>query len=278
MKISYAAAILPILALAALAVPAASAQTTAFQCMATSGAPGAPGAPGAAPGAASGSQFTIYVSQLLPMETKERVTLTGAWTVFVKANYHLDAVTSSVCQPLGTDPEMQQRMVVAELNAWQKKGLNVVQVKWIPGQAPKPAVAAPAAAAPPPPSAPEPAANPGPPPRVSYCYSDDKKPTIYFSEAFDNSDMPSSTAWSTAFTKFLTQKHAYKGTVTCKDKDTIVNAQSTIRDQKDALQGKQAVDTDCTYEPPAPGDSAPADATPPAATTSSAPAKTHASH
>jgi hypothetical protein len=272
---SGAAAILPILALAALgslAAPAASAQTTAFQCMATSGAPGAPGTPG-------GSQFTIYVSQLLPMETKERATLTGAWTIFVKANYHLDAVTSSVCQPLGTDSAMQQRIVVAELNAWQKKGLNVVQVKWIPGQAPKPADSAPAAAAPPPaPSAPEPAANQGPQPRASYCYSDEKKPTVYFSDAFDTADLPSSSAWSAAFAKFLTQKYAYKGTVTCKDKDTIFNVQGMIRDQKDALQGKQTVDTDWTYEPPAPGDSAPANATAPAAAPPPAPAKTHASH
>ncbi len=252
-KLSLGAAAL--LFVAALEAPAASAQTTAFQCMATSGAPGAAG----------GSQFTIYVSQLLPMETKERATLTGAWTVFVKANYHLDAVTSSNCQPLGTDPAMQQRIVVAELNAWQKKGLNVVQVKWIPGQAPKPADSAPAAAAPPPaPSAPEPAANQGPLPRASYCYSDEKKPTVYFSDAFDTADLPSSSAWSTAFAKFLTQKYAYKGTVTCKDKDTIFNVQGMIRDQKDALQGKQTVDTDWTYEPPAPGDSAPADTPAPA--------------
>ena len=154
MKTSFAAAILPILALAALPAPVASAQTTAFQCMATSAAAG-------------GSQLTIYVSELIPMDTNERAALNGAWGVFVKANYHLDTVSSSVCQPLGTDSAMQQRVVAAEMNAWQKKGLNVVQVKWIPGQAPKPADSAPAAtAAPPAPSAPEPAANQGPQPRA----------------------------------------------------------------------------------------------------------------
>jgi hypothetical protein len=266
MKTSFAAAILPILALAALPAPVASAQTTAFQCMATSAAAG-------------GSQLTIYVSELIPMDTNERAALNGAWGVFVKANYHLDTVSSSVCQPLGTDSAMQQRVVAAEMNAWQKKGLNVVQVKWIPGQAPKPADSAPAAtAAPPAPSAPEPAANQGPQPRASYCYSDEKKPTVYFSDAFDTADLPSSAAWSAAFAKFLTQKYAYKGTVTCKDKDTIFNVQGMIRDQKDALQGKQTVDTDWTYEPPAPGDSAPANATAPAATPAPAPVKTHASH
>ena len=135
-----------------------------------------------------------------------------------------------------------------------------------------PAPSKPADAPPPPPP---PAAEQGPPPRASYCYSDDKKPTVYFSDPFDTAGLPSSSAWSTAFTKFLAQKYAYKGIVTCKDKGTIVDVQSVILEQKDGLQGKQAVDTDWTYEPPAPGDSdsaAPAAAPPPKA------AKTPASH
>ena len=136
------------------------------------------------------------------------------------------------------------------------------------GPAPKDAPPADAQAAPPP-------ADPGPQPRTSYCYSDDKKPTVYFSDAFDTADSPSSTAWSTAFTKILAQKYAYKGTVTCKDGDTIFNVQSTIRDQKDALQGKQTVDTDWTYEPPAPGDPAPANAAAPANSTPPKRATTH---
>jgi len=237
---------------------------------------------------AAGSQLTIYVSQLNPGDMSRRATLTGAWGAYVKANYQLETVASSLCNPLGSDPATQQRVVAAEQNAWQKKGLNVVQVNWMPGQkqnsapnpstnpyataqppadaAPKDAPAADAQAAPPP-------ADAGPPPRASYCYSDDKKPTVYFSDAFDTVDLPSSTAWSTAFNKFLAQKYAYKGIVTCKDGDTVFNVQSTIRDQKDALQGKQAVDTDWTYEPPAPGDPAAADATPPPPK----PAKAHTS-
>ena len=87
---------------------------------------------------------------------------------------------------------------------------------------------------------------------ASYCYSDDRKPTIYFSDAFDTAGLPSSTAWSTAFTKMLAQKYAYKGAVTCKTVATIVSAQSAMRDQRDSLQGKQFIDTDWTYEPPAP--------------------------
>jgi hypothetical protein len=263
---------------AAFAAPAASAQATAFQCMATS--------------VAGGSQLTIYVSQLIPGDMSQRATLTGAWGAYIKANYQLETVASSLCNPLGSDPATQQRVVAAEQNAWQKKGLNVVQVNWSPGRkensasnpntnpyataappadaAPKGAPAADAQAAPPP-------ADAGPPPRASYCYSDEKKPTVYFSDAFDTVDLPSSTAWSTAFNKFLVQKYAYKGIVTCKNGDTVFNVQSAIRDQKDALQGKQAVDTDWTYEPPAPGDPAPADATPPAATPKSARATTHTS-
>jgi len=239
MKTSFAvAATLFILGLAA---PATSAQMAAFQCMATSVPPG-------------GGHVIVYVSELIPMEASQRVPLTGLWGTFVKANYHLETLASAICQPFSMDPGIQQRILTAEANAWQKQGLNVVQVNWKPGQAPAPEKAAAA----PPPSAPEPPANQGPPPRASYCYSDDKKPTIYFSDPFDTAGLPSNSAWSAAFTKFLAQKYAYKGTVTCKDKDTIVSVQSVILEQKDALQGKQTVDTDWTYEPP--GDPVAADA------------------
>jgi hypothetical protein len=249
-----------ILFIVALGAPGAFAQQmTAFQCIATAVAPGA-------------TQATIYVSQLIPLEASERVALTGAWNKFVRDNYHLDSVASAVCSPLGSDAAIQQRVLASEANAWQKNGLKVVQVNWRPGQSPAPAPAPAAAAPPPAPSAPTPPANQGPPPRASYCYSDDRKPTVYFSDPFDTADLPSSSGWSAAFAKFLAQKYAYKGTVTCKDKDTIVSVQSAILEQKDALQGKQTVDTDWTYEPPAPGDSAAADAAP------AAPPKTHGSH
>ncbi|MDR3720220.1 MAG: hypothetical protein P4L00_01360 [Candidatus Acidoferrales bacterium] len=275
MKTSFAAA--AILGVLALPAPSAPAQATSFECIATSVVPGT-------------RQVTIYVSHLMPGDMSQRATLTGAWGAFIKAAYRLDTVASSVCQPLGTDPATQQRVLAAEQNGWQKGGMNVVQVNWSPGQsgnsaprantnpyataqppagpAPKDAPPADAQAAPPP-------ADPGPQPRTSYCYSDDKKPTVYFSDAFDTADSPSSTAWSTAFAKFLTQKYAYKGTVTCKNGDTIFNVQSTIRDQKDALQGKQTVDTDWTYEPPAPGDPAPANAAAPANSTPPKRATTH---
>jgi hypothetical protein len=263
---------------AALAAPAASAQGTAFQCIATSAGPG-------------GSNLTIYVSQMIPGDASQRAAVTDAWGAFVKATYQLATLSSATCNPLSADPSIQQRVIAAEQNAWQKKGLNVVQVTWTPGQknnsaqnantnpyattqpsadaAPKDkdAPAADAQAAPPP-------ADPGPQPRTSYCYSDDKKPTVYFSDAFDTVDLPNPNAWVNGFAKFLAQKYAYKGTVKCKDGDTIFNVQGTIRDQKDALAGKQTVDTEWTYEPPAPGDPAAADAAPPAATP--APKKTHA--
>ena len=275
MKTSFAvAAILIVLALAA---PSAPAQATSFQCIATSVVPGT-------------RQVTMYVSQLMPGDMSQRATLTGAWGAFIKAAYRLDTVASSVCQPLGTDPATQQRVLAAEQNGWQKAGMNVVQANWSPGQsgnsAPRantnpyamaepPKDAAPKDAPPAGAQAAPPQADPGPQPRTSYCYSDDKKPAVYFSDAFDTADLPSSKAWSTAFSKMLAEKYAYKGTVTCKDGDTIFNVQSTIRDQKGALQGKQAVDTDWTYEPPAPGDPAPADAPAPAKTTPPKHATTH---
>ena len=279
MKTFFAAAAL--LFAAVIAAPAASAQATAFQCMATSVGPG-------------GTNVVIYVSQMISGDTSQRATLTSAWGEYVKGAYKIETLASTLCNPFGTDPATQQRVINAEQNAWQKRGMNVVQVNWMPGKKPDSASnantnpyataapdksadagkGAPAAAdakdAPPPP-------DPGPQPRTSYCYSDDKKPTVYFSDAFDTVDLPNPTAWSNAFAKFLTTKYAYKGTVKCKDGDTVFNVQSTIRDQKDSLTGKETVDTDWTYEPPAPGDSAPADA--PAATPAPKKATTHtASH
>jgi hypothetical protein len=160
------------------------------------------------------------------------------------------------------NPTMQERVLAAEETSWKNQGLEVVHVNWRPGQA----GAAPGSAASLYSAAPNPSGIGEPPassaapavtsgagqPSASYCYSDDRKPTIYFSDAFDTAGLPSSTAWSTAFTKMLAQKYAYKGTVTCKTVATIVTAQSAMRDQRDALQGKQLVDTDWTYAPPAP--------------------------
>ncbi len=249
---------------AALAAPAASAQATSFQCMATSVGPG-------------GSNLVIYVSQLIAGDMGQRATLTSAWGAYVKETYPGGTIASSLCNPLGSDPATQQRVISAEQNAWQKRGLNVVQVNWSPGQkqnsSPNPNTNPYAAAQPPAEdkskdapaadaqNAPPPA-DPGPQPRSSYCYSDEKKPTIYFSDAFDTVDLPDPDVWVNAFAKFLTQKYAYKGIVTCKDTDTVFNAQGAIRDQKDGLTGKQTVDTDWTYEPPAPGDPAAADPAP----------------
>ena len=107
-----------------------------------------------------------------------------------------------------------------------------------------------------------PPADSGPQPRATYCYSDDKKPTIYFSDAFDTAELPNPKAWANAFTKLLADKYMYKGIVTCKNSDTIFNVQNAIRDQKDTLTGKQLTDTEWTYEPPAPGEAPPPDETP----------------
>jgi hypothetical protein len=273
MKISFAAA--AILSILALAAPSTPAQATAFQCIAISAAAG-------------GSNTTFYVSQMIPGDMSQRAALVAGFGQFVQANY--GAVSSTTCNAMSADPAIQQRVVAAQQNAFQKKGLNAVQVNWQPGQDKKPAqnpnTNPYAAAEPPKDAAPKdapaadakdapPPADAGPQPRTSYCYSDEKKPTVYFSDAFDTADLPNPNAWVNAFAKMLTQKYAYKGAVTCKDGDTIFNVQGVIRDQKDALTGKQFVDTDWTYEPPAPGEAAPADA--PAA--SPAPKKTtRASH
>ena len=235
---------------AIVSAPAASAQQMrTFHCIATSVAPGA-------------AHVTIYISQVFPMEIGQRMAISGAWATYIKSTYHLQTISSTVCQPLSMNSTMQERVLAAEETSWKNRGWEVVQVNWRPGQAgaaPSSAASLYAAAPNPPGIAPphipsgQPAVASGAPePSASYCYSDDRKPTIYFSDAFDTAGLPSSAAWSTAFTKMLAQKYAYKGTVTCKTVTTIVSAQSAMLDQRDALPGKQFIDTDWTYEPPAP--------------------------
>ena len=266
MKTSFAvAAILLILAL--VAPSASTQQMRSFQCIATSVAPNAPNAP----------HITIYVSQLIPMELSEHTALAGAWATYIKATYHTATISSTACQPFGMNSTMQEQALAAEETAWKRQGWEVVHVTWRPGQSAGSSAAsiysaAPgpggAAAPPPAPAAPPsaPATSTGPEPRASYCFSDEHKPAIYLSDPFDTAGLPSSTAWSTAFTKFLAQKYSYKGAVTCKNAATIIAVQSLVLDQRnDAWQNKQIIDTDWTYEPPAPGDSAPAPAAPPPA-------------
>ena len=281
MKISIAAA--AILSIFALAPRAYAQGGGPFQCIASSTA---------------GGHITMYVSQMIPSGgAKPSPAVNSAWGDYVKSSYHLDQLSSAVCNQMSADPSIQQRVINAEQNAWQKNNIQLVQVNWTPGQnqnanqnsntnpyatAAPPADAgskdAPAADAKDDAKNAAPPADAGPQPRTSYCYSDDKKPTIYFSDAFDTVDLPSAKAWANAYLKFLVQKYSYKGTVTCKDSDTIFDAQSAIRDQKDALTGKETVDTDWTYQPPAPGDPAAA-ADAPADTPAPAPKKsTHASH
>ncbi len=248
MKTSFAAAC--ILAVLIFSVPAASTQAQqmrTFHCIATSIAPGA-------------THTTIYVSQVFPMEISQHAAINGAWATYIKATYHLTTISITRCDQLGVNPTMQERILTAEETSWKNQGWEVVHVNWRPGQAgaaPTPAASLYSATPSPPgigephaPSAQPAAASGAGEPSASYCYSDDRKPTIYFSDAFDTAGLPSSAAWSTAFTKMLAQKYAYKGTVTCKTVTTIVSAQSAMLEQRDALQGKQFVDTDWTYEPP----------------------------
>ena len=266
-----------VLAASAFAAPVVSAQQGgAFQCIATAVVPGS-------------NHATIYVTAMIPGEG-DRIAMNNAWSAYVRAAYPQQNFSTTLCNPGSIDPALQQRALAAEQSAWQRAGMEVVVVNWRPGQqpgnnAPNPntnpyaAVAPPAGGdskdagkdAPPPPPA-----DAGPPPRASYCYSDDKKPTIYFSDAFDTADLPNPKAWQAAFTKMLADKYMYKGIVTCKNGDTIFDVQNTIRDQKDALTGKQFVDTDWTYEPPTPGEAPPPDDS--AATAPPKKPTTHTSH
>jgi hypothetical protein len=244
------------LSLAILSAPVASTQAQqmrTFHCIASSVKPG-------------GGHITMYVSQVFPMELSQHSAINGAWATYIKSTYHLQTISSTVCQPFPMNSTMQERVLAAQETAWKNQGWEVVHVNWRPGQAGASASSAaslysaapgPGAAAAPPATNAPPVASGAGQPSASYCYSDDRKPTIYFSDAFDTAGLPSSTAWSTAFTKMLAQKYAYKGAVTCKTVTTIVSAQSAMREQRDVLPGKQFIDTDWTYEPPAPGDGAP---------------------
>ena len=250
MKISFAAAAtLSILLMFVTPCTSTQAQQMrTFHCIAMSVAPG-------------GGHNTMYVSQVFPMEISQHAAINGAWATYIKSTYHLQTVSSTACQPLSVNSTMQERVLAAEETSWKNQGWEVVHVNWRPGKAGASASSAASlySAAPSPPGIGEPHSPTAQPavatgagePSASYCYSDDRKPTIYFSDAFDTAGLPSSTAWSTAFTKMLAQKYAYKGTVVCKTVATIVSAQSAMRDQRDALQGKQFIDTDWTYEPPA---------------------------
>lgn len=247
MKTCFLAGALFILALAA---PGAFAQQTEIaQCIATSALPG---------------HVTIYVSQLLPTPGVSPASLSGSWREYIQSTYKLQTLASAACRPMSADPAIQRRILATEESAWQKQGIELVQVTWPTGQH-KPAsdtnpYAAPEVAGAAAPARKDAAARAtGRQPRASYCYSDDKKPTVYFSDPFDTADLPSASAWQTAFSKMLGEKYAYKGTITCQNTSTILSAQSAILEQREGLQGKQLVDTDWTYEAPA----APADSTTP---------------
>jgi hypothetical protein len=252
MKLSFAAAaILSILALVAPSASTQAQQMRTYHCVATSVKPG-------------GGHVTIYVSQVFPMALTQHMAMDGAWATYIKATYHLATLSTTNCEQFGTNPTMQERFLAAEETSWKNQGWEVVHVTWKPGQAGAPASAASLySAAPGPPGISEPhttgaaqpaASSAGSEPSASYCYSDGRKPTIYFSDAFDTAGLPSSAAWSTAFSKMLAQKYSYKGTVACKTVTTIVSAQTTMREQRDALPAKQFIDTDWTYEPPTAAD------------------------
>jgi hypothetical protein len=259
LRARFAAVVLP-LAVALTASVSSAQQDGPFQCMATSTA---------------GGHITMYLSQMIPSGgAAPSAAINKAWSDFVRASYKLDTVASAVCRQMPADPATQQRVQDAYQRAAQRGSMQLINVNWTPGQNrnsdQNPNTNPYAAAAPPangsgkdaPPANnqnQQPAPDQGPQPRSSYCFSDQKKPTIYFSDAFDTADVQNPDDWVNAFIKMLVEKYKYKGTVTCNDTDTIFNAQGAIRDLKDTLNGKQLIDTDWSYETPAPGDAATAD-------------------
>jgi hypothetical protein len=227
------------------ATGAAAQHVRNFQCMATAVIQAAPGVT---------AQVTMYVSQLIPMDASQHQALNGAWAKYVKETYHLESTAGVHCTPFAASAAMQEQVMAAQESAWARQGWQVVHVNWRPGQGGSSSGSAAsiygaAGAAPAAPATKKTADSTNEPePRASYCYSDDKKATIYFSDAFDTAGLPSSKAWSTAFSKMLAEKYNYKGIVTCKDSGTILSVNHLILEQKEALQGKQVVETNWTFD------------------------------
>jgi hypothetical protein len=248
-----------------LFAPFASAQMDgSFQCIAMS---------------TDGGHATMFLSQLIPSGgAAPSAAMNSAWGDFVKAAYKVQNLSSAMCRPTPSDPAMQQRVQEAYQKAASRGSMQLVNVNWTPGQNNKqeqnpntnpyaavgggdkgggkdapPADNKDAA----------PAQDQGPQPRASYCFSDQKKPTIYFSDAFDTADVQNPDDWVNAFIAMLVDKYKYKGSVNCNDTDTIFNAQNAIRDLKDTLNGKELVDTNWSYDPSQAPPPPPAEAPPP---------------
>lgn len=228
------------------ATGAAAQHVRNFQCMATAVTQAAPGA---------AAHVTMYVSQLIPMDSGQHQALNGAWAKYVKETYHLESTSGMHCTPFAASAAMQEQVMAAQESAWARQGWQVVHVNWRPGQAGSTSGSAASiygAAGAAPPAAPAAAETGGsknePEPSAAYCYSDDKKATVYFSDAFDTTGLASSKVYSTAFSKILAQKYSYKGTVTCKSSATILSTNHLILEHKDGLQGKQIVETDWAFD------------------------------
>jgi hypothetical protein len=243
---------LAFIAAVSLFAPLASAQMDGpFQCLATS---------------TDGGHVTMYLSQMIPSGgASPSAAINKAWGDFVRDAYKVQNLASAVCRQMPSDPAMQQRVQDAYQRASQRGNMQLVNVNWTPGQNQKqeqnpntnPYAAAGGGgdkgggkdAPPADDKNAAPAQDQGPQPRASYCFSDEKKPTIYVSDAFDTADVQNPDDWVNAFIAMLVDKYKYKGSVNCNDTDTIFNAQNAIRDLKDKWNGKQVVDTEWTYDP-----------------------------
>lgn len=253
-------------ALCGLAPAASAQQVRNFQCIATSVQQQASG---------GAPHVTVYITPPVPMEAGQRSVLSAAWDRYVRETYKTSQPGMALCQPLPANAETQERAMAAQESAWARQGWEIVRVNWRPGPAGSSGSAGSSAAsiygaagAPPAAAAPkaEAASSKEPEPSAAYCYSDDKKPTVYFSDAFDTTGVASSKVYSAAFSKMLAEKYAYKGTVACKSSATILTTNHLILEHKDGLAGKQIVETDWAFD----ASSAPASAAP---TAGAAPAK-----
>src|SRR5277367_2858671 len=207
-KLSFAAATCIFSALAIIA-PSASGQGNWFQCRSWG---------------ENGTTDTVYVTQFIHTDAAAS-TIHQAYYTYMHRTYPVDKLVreSDLCRQSSGDPGQRAFMLSTEEQQWAASKWQVIHINWTytPGES--------AAASPPPrPSSPAsstPSAQEIPKTGNGwaqqagkvhhyYCSSDQGQSTMYFSAAFDTTDMTPGNMGA-AYKQFLVQKYSYNGPVAC---------------------------------------------------------------
>jgi len=81
------------------------------------------------------THVTIYATGIFDANQPSS-SLNNAFSAYVRGTYKLlDPPVSINCEPLGSNPTIQQRAIRTEEGDWQSRGYEIVRVNWVPGQA-----------------------------------------------------------------------------------------------------------------------------------------------